>query len=89
MKILGFLQLLTSIEQICYALALHPTTLVPASLLRRRFMNHLKFLEEDDEMLRKEGVQDLTLAELREACQHRGMSIWGNDSSSFLRRSAI
>ena len=66
--------------QVCYALGLHPTSLVPAFWLRRRLGKHTAFINEDDEMLRTEGIEGLSLTELREACQHRGVSIWGTAS---------
>jgi hypothetical protein len=33
---------------VCYALALHPTTLVPAGMLRARLRQHFEFIIADD-----------------------------------------
>ncbi|KAJ1909661.1 hypothetical protein IWQ60_011050 [Tieghemiomyces parasiticus] len=43
-------------------------------MLRKKVEQHLMFLHEDDKMIRKEGIESLTLTELQEACELRGIS---------------
>lgn len=46
----------------------------PTGMLRNRLEGEIRRIKRDDRQIRKEGVESLTLSELREACRKRGMN---------------
>ena len=53
--------------------------------LRKTILNHYYKLKQDDQVLRKEGLAELTYDELQKACQARGMR-WVDDEDTLLQQ---
>jgi len=53
--------------------------------LRERLRDKVEEIREDDELIEKEGIQNLTLEELREACRDRGMRVIGLTKAGLIR----